>query len=205
MKPGPESSYRVRDGCVLIEIELSSIYQMFNTLDPAPFYERDIDADAEEYIVSSAREISLKRQLKLVIYLPEDEVLKEDPELLANAIHHYFGYRMNASRRDLRHVFRQGRSSLMIGLVFLILCIGAQSLVALIPGNSGFLRDIIREGLLISGWVAMWKPIQIFLYDWWPVVLMIRVYRRLSRIEVEIRPSTELDRDTEIMTTEDGG
>jgi len=37
------------------------------------------------------------------------------------------------------------------------------------------------------GWVAMWKPLEILLYDWWPVLRDIRLYRRISELPVEVR------------------
>jgi len=66
------SNYRIEDGHVLIEMELRSMHQFFNTFDPSPFYGKDIDADAEEYIVDATREINIKSPLRLVIYLPEE-------------------------------------------------------------------------------------------------------------------------------------
>ena len=45
---------------------------------------------------------------------------------------------------------------------------------------------LFRESLLIGGWVAMWKPLEIFPYDWWPIVGDRRLYERLSRIKVQI-------------------
>jgi hypothetical protein len=32
----------------------------------------------------------------------------------------------------------------------------------------------------------MWRPLEIFLYDWWPIVGERRLHERLSRIEVRI-------------------
>ena len=46
--------------------------------------------------------------------------------------------------------------------------------------------DVFREGLIICGWVAMWRPIQIFLYDWWPILGDRRLFDRLSRMPVQI-------------------
>ncbi len=185
--PGPESSYRKHDGHVLIELELNNLRQMFNTLDPSPFYEKDMDADAEEYIVGAAREIPLKDKLKLVIYLPAIEARKEDPKAAAAAIHHYFSYRLSAARRELRLIFRQGRSSLAIGLTFLFICVVAQTALVSWQLEEEFALKVVSEGLLICGWVSMWRPIQTFLYDWWPVVLNIRVFKKLGSIPVEIR------------------
>ena len=35
-----------------IEIYLDRIEQLFNSMDPSPFHEKDLDRDAEEFIVS---------------------------------------------------------------------------------------------------------------------------------------------------------
>lgn len=185
--PGPESSYRKQDEHVLIELELNNLRQMFNTLDPSPFYEKDIDADAEEYIIGAAREIPLKEKLKLVIYLPAIEARKEDPKAVAAAIHHYFSYKLSAARRQLRLIFREGRASLAIGLTFLLICVTAQTALVSWKLEEDFMLKVITEGLIICGWVSMWRPIQIFLYEWWPVILDIRVFKKLSSIPVEIR------------------
>jgi hypothetical protein len=32
----------------------------------------------------------------------------------------------------------------------------------------------------------MWRPMQIFLYDWWPLLNMGRLYEKLSRAPVEV-------------------
>ena len=33
------------------------------------------------------------------------------------------------------------------------------------------------------GWVAMWRPLEIFLYDWWPVRRLQVAYERLARMQ----------------------
>ena len=42
----------------LIELRVNKIAQLFHTLDPFPFRERDLDKEAEEFIVGWARELS---------------------------------------------------------------------------------------------------------------------------------------------------
>jgi len=46
---------------------------------------------------------------------------------------------------------------------------------------------IVAEGLLIVGWVAMWGPLDIFLYGWWPIRSRYKLFDRLARIDVEMR------------------
>ncbi|HUR21430.1 MAG TPA: hypothetical protein VMZ90_11515 [Vicinamibacterales bacterium] len=58
----------------------------------------------------------------------------------------------------------------------------------------GFAR-VLREGLLIGGWVAMWRPLEIFLYDWWPIRTEPRLFERLSAMPVEIEYNETASRD----------
>ena len=46
-----ESIFKNEDGYFLIEIRLSNLVQFFNSLDPSPFRDKDLDDDAERYIV----------------------------------------------------------------------------------------------------------------------------------------------------------
>jgi hypothetical protein len=94
----------------MIEIRLASLHQLFNSFDPSPFHERDLDQDAEDYIVESSDEFPLLTPLTLVIHLPADQV-PSDTFNLPLAIHNYFAYRLSESRRRLRFFLRDGRSS----------------------------------------------------------------------------------------------
>ena len=59
---------------------------------------------------------------------------------------------------------------------------------------ASMLRDtrfagLARESLLIGGWVAMWRPLEVFLYDWWPIRAEARLFDRLSAMIVRVVPS----------------
>ncbi len=178
--------YRFEDGVALIEVRLTSLHQLFNSIDPAPFHEKDLDPDAEDYIGGAARELPPQAPLKIVLHLPEAELTSELAPSITSAIQNYFAYRRSIARRDLRLLLRQGRISLAIGLAFLALCMTLRSMLPALDG-SGW-NQLFAEGLLISGWVAMWRPIQVFLYDWWPIWRSCRIYARLAAAGVELRP-----------------
>jgi hypothetical protein len=179
-----DSYYRNENGTYLIEIRLSNISQIFNSFDPSPFLEKDLDDDAESYIVQSVSEFSLKTPLKLVFYVPK-QVGEEDIQILPEAIHNYFDYRKHNAARELRQTFRQGRVSLIIGLMFLGFCVTISKLITLFSDDT--FANILTEGLLIVGWVAMWRPLEIFLYDWWPIHRTQQVFDKLSSITIDIR------------------
>lgn len=183
--PTAASQYRVENGVSIIEIWLNTIQQLFNSLDPAPFHERDLDQEAEAYIAESAREFALAAPIKLVFHVPPSESQAATNAEVDAAIHHYFAYRLWLERSTLRRELSYGRLALMIGIAFLFVCIALRQVVLTL--GEGTLNQIVAEGLLISGWVAMWRPLQVFLYDWWPIRRNCRLYEKLSRVPVEVR------------------
>jgi hypothetical protein len=168
-----------------IELNLREVGQLFNTMDPAPFPEKDLDNDAEEFILSWAQEFPLDEPLVLVVHLKEFPSDHEPQPVIEKGVHHYFAYRARLNRLEFRRLLKEGRHSLIVGILFLAVCLTAGH--ALGGDESGTFRSIVSESLTIAGWVAMWRPMQIYLYDWWPVRRRGRLYRKLSRMRVEIR------------------
>jgi hypothetical protein len=142
--------------------------QIFNSLDPSPFTERDLDDDAEEYIVGWAREVDTGVPFRIVVHLPASEVEKAKDRGLESAIGNYFAYRVGMLERDLSDLFRVGRRSLGIGIAVLAVCIGLSQIVRTAFADSA-LGQLLAEGIMIFGWVANWCPAEILLYDLWAV------------------------------------
>jgi hypothetical protein len=131
-------------------------------MDPSPFHERDLDDDAEEFIVGWAREFPRRDPVSLVVHVNQLPAHGDAEHLLETAVHNYFAYRAKLNRLEFRYLLKQGRTSLIIGLAFLAACMLTSQLLR---HRAGTLPIILREGLIIAGWVAMWRPMEIFLYD----------------------------------------
>ena len=170
-----------------IEIRIASVAQLFHSLDASPFHEKDLDKDAEQFIVSWARELSRDRPFKIVVHLPEEQIARPEAKAIPSAIQQFYAYRAQTIGLELKELFRIGRRSLAIGVTVLLLSVLASQAVAA-RLQSRPLGTIIVESLLIFAWVANWRPIEIFLYDWWPIVRRRDLYRRLGEAEVELRP-----------------
>jgi hypothetical protein len=89
---------------------------------------------------------------------------------------------------DTYELFRVGRLSLIIGLAVLTICVLTARAATAQIGDGSF-SGIVKESLIILGWVANWKPIEIFLYDWWPLARRRNLYRRLAAASVELKPT----------------
>ena len=167
-----------------LELRVHALAQLFNSLDPTPFLNKDLDREAEAFIENWAMLHSHKSRLHITVHLATIPEEAEPGTIVAAAIHNYFDYKAHRVRGELRLLLRQGRASLVIGLVFVTLCLLAADAVGQ-PG-SGTAGTIARESLTIVGWVAMWRPLQILLYDWWPLVRRIRIYKALKASQVRV-------------------
>ena len=156
-------------------------------MDPSPFHEKDLDHDAEEFIFSWAQEYRLRDPLVLVVHVRQAPAASDPTRLVEQGVHNYFSYRAKLSRLELKRLLKQGRINLVIGVFFLGMCLLMSEL--LLDKNWGTIVRLLRESLTIAGWVAMWRPMQIFLYGWWPLWNMRRLFEKLSRIPVEFRLS----------------
>jgi hypothetical protein len=177
-------------GSRVIEVRVAELRQLFNAIDPSPFRERDLDPNAEQFVVDWARDLPGDAPLALRVHLERCPGRADEATLLGQAIHQHFKASATASRRTLRDLFRRGRISLLIALAFLGVSLAAGDFIGKVS-ESGF-AALFREGLLIGGWVAMWRPLEVFLYDWWPILGEIRLFERLSRMAVRIEYSEAL-------------
>ena len=167
-----------------IEIKLQEFEQLFNTIDPSPFHEKDLDHDLEEFIESWAKEYPLHEPLRLVVHLEKRPPGADPQAIIERAVHNYFAYKTALNQREFTQLMREGRLSLLIGLLFLTACLSGAQLARArhIPGAT-----IVEASLTIAGWVAMWHPMDVFLYGWWPLRRTGKVYRKLSTMPVEVR------------------
>jgi len=169
---------------------VGELRQLFNEIDPSPFHEKDLDDDAEEFIVGWARELPRDAPLALVVHVDRPTGVGVEAVILREAVRAFFGQRALEARRRLRQLLRVGRTSLGIGLAVVALSIGIGDLLATLFSERP-LGEILRESLMIGGWVAMWRPLEIFLYDWWPIRAEARLFDRLAvmPVRIAIRPA----------------
>ena len=176
-KQAMERAGSPRDGA-RIDVHVGEIRQLFNSMDPSPFRERDLDPKAEAYIVDSARELGSKKPLRLTISVAGTACAAEDLAALPQAVSEYFAQRSASTRTGLRHLLRIGGWSLLIGVSFVA--------VATVIGELVGVGSILHESFIIGAWVALWRPLEILLYDWWPILADARLFDRLAAMAVEV-------------------
>lgn len=173
----PASSY-------LIEVHLTELRLLYNPIDPSPPREKDLESKVDEFIVDWARSARRDARFALQIYVDHGGPT-EDATTVGDAVREFFRQRSLSSARRLSQLFRVGRTSLVIGVAFLAAAVILAELVARAYAGRP-VGTLIRETMVIGGWVAMWRPLEIFLYDWWPILAERKLYDRLSVMPVRI-------------------
>jgi hypothetical protein len=174
------------DGTEWLDLHTASQRRLFNSMDPAPFRERDLDPEVALYIREWAEEQSLSARLGIKVTLTDEPVTSTDETALREALHDNFARSAAEHRRNLKALFRDGRISLVIGIGFLAVAILIAESVASRMAAGPYAK-LVQESVVIGGWVALWQPINIFLYDWWPIRRLIKLYDRLAGAAVELR------------------
>ena len=171
----------------VIELRVERLGLLFDPLDPFPIPARDLSKRAEEFILDWARGLPSEQPIRIVVHAPDEEVQGAEAGYVDDAIKAHFANNASIAASDLRELFRIGRISLLIGLFVLSACIVAASMIGASFGETP-VTQFFSEGLIILGWVANWRPLEIFLYDWWPLARRLKLQQRLANAAVEIRP-----------------
>jgi hypothetical protein len=182
----PKSVYRSDKGTIVIELVLRNVMQLFNSLDPSPFHEKELDPDAEEYIFNAVVDQPKKVPVKMAIYLPEEAITENTRSSIILGIHNHFIYKVSVSDRELRRLFERGRIVLIIAICFLFGTLLARQILATLEQNLPI--RMAQEGLLILGWVTLWEPAYIFIYGWWPIIQRRKIYEKITTMEIEVLP-----------------
>ena len=170
---------------LVIELRAEDVAQLYDMLDPYPFPERDLDREVDEFITGWAREKRHKGPVEIVVHLPESELDKPAARQFPGAVQRHYTRQADAVTSELAELFRNGRRFLAIGMVVLVACVILNQNVTAWLGESG-VSKFVAESALILGWVANWRPIEIFLYDWWPLTRRRGLFRRLAAAEVRL-------------------
>lgn len=175
-----------------LDIHVDVSERLFNSIDPAPFRDRDLDPAVIQYVVEWAEDLPAKAALRVCVRL--DRAAAEDAALVRAAFAENFRQAAASKRREVRRLFRDGRISLLIGLVFVAAAILIGESITMMANAGPYVR-IIADSAVIGAWVALWHPINIFLFDWWPIRRRAALYDRLAGADVAIScASTESDR-----------
>jgi len=161
----------------IIELQLRDLNDLVEA-GASPLRDGALTSDAENYIVRKAKLIASHQPIRLNI--KSVEPLDRD---VGPIIRDHFRAAARNQSEAIRELFRSGRKALLIGLVILSSCLLlAWYFTYHVPQRP--ITRLIQESFVILGWVSMWKPIEVFLYEWLPFARRRSLFLRLSSADV---------------------
>lgn len=173
--------YRVEEGVPVVDLRLPGIEHLFDNRDPAPFRARDLDPNLVEYLLDAAEDQPAKAPFRIVFWLARGC----PPEEVVEAVRSHFTYELERLQRGRRRQHRIGAVALIIAIIAIVALTALAELVTrVVPGTLG---AAMKEALVISGWVLMWKPIEVLVYDGIPWRQQRRAVRAILEAAIEVR------------------
>lgn len=175
MTPAPTAGF--------IELRVDEPGRLFEPFDASPLVGRHLDEKVERFIVHAAKDRPAAAY-RLALHVQGEAPSPEDSAALSQGIREHFAHRAQEEDGALRALIHEGRRDLLIGLGFLFICgMLGLAIVEVLPAPGG---SFIEQGLLIIGWVALWRPVDLFLFELRPLRHRRDLLTRLSLMDVRI-------------------
>lgn len=173
--------YREEEGRACVDVRVPALENLFDKRDPAPFRERDLDPGLREYLVESTDDLLSRGPPRLVFWLEKPC----DPKAIEEPLRAHFTYELERLERHRAREVRFGVLSLLIAFAFIATFISlAQWLGRELTSTFGV---AVKEALTISGWVLLWRPVEVLLYDGLPWRRQRRVLQSLLAADTDVR------------------
>lgn len=169
---------------------LTDIHNFFEAPSLDPFRGDSIDESGIGQLMDTmkARPRAAPPLERIVLHLPAGQITPDLPQRLKAAIATYCDVQKRLSRQKVRETRIEGQRALRIGFIAWAVCLLLSTLSEQILSHYTLQGRLFGEGFLIAGWVSLWRPAELLLYDWWPYAREMKLYERIKAMAVEIRP-----------------
>jgi hypothetical protein len=169
-----------------ITLKLSNIKYLFKEPEFEPFVAQSNYISGIERIISELKPTSLKHQVRTTILLPANQLSENLEQSAIEALQCYCSVKIEQTNNDLASLRGQGIRALRRGLLFLALCLLLSTLFDGLSYFPGLFRRFLSEGCLIAGWVSLWHPIELLLYEWGPYRRQQQIYQLIKDMELKV-------------------
>lgn len=161
-----------------VRVDLASLRELFQAAEFDPLSGRPYADSGLDRILNQVRP-GPRGPIHATIVLPGRERSVDVEARTRAALQNYCDVRIEQKQNDKASLRHEGFATLWRGVLFLALCLFASRLL----GDPKYLHHVIArfldEGFIIAGWVALWYPLDVLLYEHWPLTREQRLYGQL--------------------------
>ena len=166
-----------------IKLDLQSVEDIFFKNTGPLNCRRLLNETTEEFIIEESAKYPRHMPFYFTVYVPPHEIKRVHE--VVSAIHKHFAYRREKSKEKVKNTLHVGWRSLVIGFIFLVLTYLIVQMLSPYFFEGG-LAITIREFLIITAWVALWRPAELLLYGWYPFLHEANLFHRLEQSDIKV-------------------
>jgi hypothetical protein len=169
-----------------VAVVLNQVEDLFTAASFAPLQGRFEPRTGMEQVLDQVAVRRLRPGEPLHLRLTLRQSTAADDEAIRAAIRGYCEAVIADQQLDLQRISRSGRNALLLGLGFLAACMALSTAANAATFLPEFIRRLFGEGLVIAGWVGLWRPIEVMLFDTRPPRHDIRLHRAIAAAEIDV-------------------
>lgn len=169
-----------------ITLNLDNIKQLFQQSEFDPFLSQNNYISGIDRIINELKSKPLSLKIKTTIILPENQISKNIERSTKEAIDRYCDVKIKSIANELAFLRDRGIKALRRGTIFLAICLLLSTFFDGIEFLPEFLHQFLSEGFSIAGWVSLWYPIELLLYQCEPERQEKKIYETIKNMELII-------------------
>lgn len=169
----------------MISIELHSTSELFTPPTPDPFAGRFATTSGVERILEGARQ---HREEPLAVAIRVTETPAHTEDTVQSALRAYWAASADELRQRRRRIWSRGFKELAVGVLFLAVCLALSASLSSVGWRTEWFGQFAIEGVIIVGWIALWHPVDMLLFEPWPLNSDLRALGRLSNATIRVDP-----------------
>lgn len=166
--------YNPDTNTITIPIRLDGFDSLFNPIDPSPSPGRDLSKELIDYLEQCSNEIDPEFKVDLVIEVVQDQNNPDREKECISSLRNFYGHEIFITENAIKKARRSAFKHLVISLACLVVYVISEQLPL-----SGLIADIIKEAILIGGWVFMWESVTHNFIQMEPFFDQIKKFKRI--------------------------
>lgn len=163
-----------------IELHADTVDALFHPFDRSSLSRRTVATEADAYVVDRVADLPEDSRVSLRVLLPSGEEARcGDVE---EAFRRHYAACAARERRLLKRHFREAGFMLLKGAIFALILISVAKSIASI--SDSLLLGKIADGLSLIVWVSLWRPVDMLIYEWRPIMEEVKLRGRLARVNI---------------------
>lgn len=169
-----------------IEVQIDSLDELFAARTPS-FERPDAPSDSGvERAIKALRRAGRRAPTRLVVRLSTVTGAMPAEAAIVGAIRAFAQQRAAELRNEAALTRRTGRIALWIAIVLMALALGGSAALSTFQPLPRLLNTLLVEGLIIAGWVVLWRPLDLLIFDSITPLVSARAHERLAAMEIRV-------------------